>query len=80
VITQEQIEEWTENPVTLELKALAIGMLDETVDATKTAYSPGNPQKTQETLAIIAGAQGVWDTLIEALEGDWSYINEEEDE
>lgn len=80
MVTQEQIDEWAENPVTQELKSLAILLMNDVDQAKLNAYVPGDPQKTQETLAIAAGAYGVWDTLIEALEGDWSYIKIEEDE
>lgn len=81
MVTQEQIDEWVESPVTVELKRLAHLNLDEIDEAKLNAYVPGEPQKTQETLAIAAGAYGVWDTLIEVLEGDWSFIQiEEEDE
>ena len=80
MVNQEQITEWSENPVTLELKRLAIKLMDDVDQAKLNAYVPGDPQKTQETLAIAAGAYGVWDTLIEALEGDWSFIQVEEDD
>jgi hypothetical protein len=78
---QEQITEWTENPVTELLLSLISKELKETEDtSTIDCYVPGSPEQSQENLADLAARYNVWSIVEELLGGDWSYFMEEEDE
>ena len=78
-VTREQVLEWIENPVTLVFKEVAKLELSETIQAKGLdAYNPFEPQRTQEILAGLNGAEEVWSMIVEALNGEG--IMEEEDE
>ena len=76
---QEQISEWTENPVTESLRKLVASQIED-IEANKglSAYCPGEPQKTQELMAALAGAVDTWETVLDLLEGDWTIFEDEE--
>jgi hypothetical protein len=78
---REQIEEWTENPVTEHLLSLINSELD-AIGATPVVdcYVPGKPQETQENLVDLTARYNAWAVVIEVLQGDWSYFEDEEDE
>ena len=80
-ITDQQIADWAENPVTLEL----LDLIDEEIKEilltpAASCLALGNPQKTQENLIKLDVLAESFATLHMALEGDWSYFEEEEDE
>jgi len=78
-VTREQVLEWIENPVTLVFKKVAELELSETIEAQGLkSFMPFEPQRTQELLAGLNGADEVWSMIVEALEGEG--IMEEEDE
>ena len=79
-ISPEMMTEWVESTVTQELKAHFASQIKELRDAMADAYTPYEPQRTQEILANLNGAQDTWELAIETLDGDWSYFEEEEDE
>lgn len=80
MLNPEQVNEWRENPVTLELKRLVEIELDLTQRSKANAYSPFDAQKTQEILAGLNGCEDTWGLILEALDGDWDYFKEEENE
>ena len=80
-VSQKQIEEWTENPVTLaalkESKAALIEILETpSVDC----LCHGDPQQTQENLVGLDARGHSWLTFTDVLSGDWSIFEELEDE
>jgi hypothetical protein len=78
-VTRKQVLEWIENPVTLAFKEVAKLELSETVSAQGLgAYHPFQPERTQEILAGLNGAEEVWTLVVDALEGEG--IMEEDDE
>lgn len=80
-VTKEQIQEWTESPVTTELSKLFEDVLiDLEARGFDEFYHPGQPELTQESLARRAGVTSAYKDVLEALEGDWSMFDEEEDE
>lgn len=79
-ISPEMMTEWVESTVTQELKAHFASQIKELRDSMADAYTPYEPQRTQEILANLNGAQDTWELALETLEGDWSYFEEEEDE
>ncbi len=80
--SNQQIEDWIDNPVTISLREL---FEKEFADIQGTAATDclfrGEPQKTQENLVELEARESVWELLVALLGGDWSYfIEEEEDE
>ena len=80
MITPEQIKDWAENPVTVELVHLVDKVIEDIRFAKAQTFTPGDPTKTHETMAVLMGAEGAWDTISEALRGDWDFMQEESDE
>ena len=80
-VSKEQIAEWKNNPVTEALRALAKEE-QKAVEATPVTecYIRGNPAQTQDNLAELNTRAVMWDLLCELLEGDWSYLEEEDSE
>lgn len=76
---RQQIEEWLENPVTLEVKALVEKEIED-IESGRGAdsYVPFEPNKTQELLAGINGGLVAWYELLETLEGK-GLLEEEDD-
>ena len=77
---QEQVQEWTENPVTVALRDHIDSLIQELQAAKGDAYHPFQPERTQEILAGLNGAVDTWEIALEALAGDWAYFEEEENE
>jgi hypothetical protein len=78
-LKKEQIAEWAENPVTLELKKCFEKVLDELeTRGFEQFFSPGNPQLTQEALVRRAGVISAYNDVLDALEGVWDMFEEEE--
>ena len=78
-INKQQFNEWTENPVTELIKA---SLQKEREDIAHSrgldAFSPFEPQKTQEILANLNGYVDALDVVIDIMDGDLSSIEEEE--
>lgn len=80
-INKQQIEDWTENPVTIELRKLVEGDLEEIRDTGATdCIFRGDPQRTQENLIDLVARELDLVFFIDLLSGEWSYFEEEEDE
>jgi hypothetical protein len=79
-LKKEQLKEWSESPVTLELKDLVKQQVEEIKLSKADAFHPFDPQRTQETMAQLDGAQDTWEILVQILEGDFSYFMEEDSE
>jgi hypothetical protein len=78
--SQQQVSEWAENPVTLEFKRLVEKEIEECRLSMAEAFCPFEPQQTQEIMAGLNGAADTWEKVGIALEGDWTWIMEEESE
>jgi hypothetical protein len=76
----EQISEWAESQVTLELKKLVEGEIAKVRSARADAYHPYQPERTQEILAALHGADDTWDIVAAALEGDWTFFEVDDGE
>lgn len=80
-ITPEQLDEWTENPVTIFFREMLERERDEIAQSRGLdAFAPFEPHKTQEIMANLNGFVDAINVVIEALQGDWSSIEEAEDE
>lgn len=80
-ISEKQIQEWTENPVTIELHKLLANELQEIVLTPMTGcLIYGDPQKTHENLVELEARENAFAILQLALEGDWGYFEEDSDE
>lgn len=80
-ISSKQIQDWSENPVTIEILALCEQELAEIQETTVTqCIFRGEPQKTQENLVELEAREAVWESWVALLSGDWSYFEEDEDE
>ena len=80
-VSKKQILEWTENPVTIKLRDLVnneIKEIAETPSADCLHY--GDPNRTQEELVKQDVLAFVFVLMHEALDGDWDYFQEIEDE
>jgi len=79
-ISNQQIRDWTENPVTEELLKLVEGEFESINDTNETeCLVRGDPQKTQENLVELAARELEFEFFIELLKGQWEYFEEEED-
>ena len=80
-INERQISEWTESPVTEALLELCKKELDDIRDTTVTdCYFPGDPQKTQENLIALGAMEDAWESWSTFLSGDWSELEEEDED
>lgn len=76
---QNQINEWTENPITQAFLEVLQRERDELAASRGLeAFTPFDAHKTQEVLANLNGYVDAMDTIIAALGGDWSSLEEEE--
>ncbi len=72
---KKQVIDWTENPITIQLKEHIKIELAQTVMAKGLdAFHPFQPERTQEILANLNGAQETWELMLDFLEGDWDYL------
>ena len=79
--SQKQIAEWVESQVTTELfKEIERGLKDLAAMPTKGCLHYGKPMKTHEALIGQDYTAFLLDKFMRALEGDWSYFEEIEDE
>ena len=79
-LNPKQIAEWTENPVTELFLSLVKRQLEELKEAKSDAFHPFEPQKTQETMAQIEGAIDSWEIVADILTGDWTYLEEDDEQ
>ena len=80
-VSQKQILEWTENPVTLALVDKVSIELRKIMDTPAgECLVHGNPNHTHENLVNLETRAHAWADLYIALEGDWSYFEELDDE
>ena len=79
-ITHEQLQEWTDNPVTTHLKERLVDYLDD-LEKVKgpSCYAAYEPQKTQENLAQLVGKGTAITDVLNLLEGDWMSLSTGED-
>lgn len=80
-VSPQQISEWAENPVTLALfnkfkKTLTSSIATPVADV----LFFGEPHKTHEEIVKLDTACRVWLEFIEILGGDWSSLEELEDD
>ena len=79
-INKQQFQEWTENPITELIREAFEKERDEISQSRGLdAFSPFEPQKTQEILANLNGFVDAMDVVIDVMEGDLSSIEEEEE-
>ena len=78
---QEQISEWTANPVTEQLKKLiASEIKDIEASCGLDAFCPFDAARTQELMANLNGSVHALSLVQDLLEGDWTYFDETEEE
>lgn len=77
---KEEIQEWAQNPITIELKSYIVNELKSLQAGQADAYHPFEPQKTQEILANLNGARDTWEIIGSLLSGEWDYFIEAEEE
>ena len=78
-IHPEQIQEWTENPVTLEVVRILQEAIDAIVDAKTQCYVQFEPHKTQELMAGLQGSHDAHLDFMAILLGDWEAFIDETD-
>lgn len=77
-MSSEQIQEWTENPVTIALRHQAESELNRITDmAPSDNLVRGEPVLTQENLIESATRELEWSIFIDLLSGDWAEIEED---
>lgn len=75
-----QIEEWTENPVTLYLLDLVKKEVDKIQDTPMgDCLVKGDPFRSHENLVELEARGQAWQTMVEFLAGDLDYFTEEEE-
>jgi hypothetical protein len=80
-INKEQLEEWTENPITELFRKILIEERDEILaQRGLEAFEPFQPYRTQEVLANLNGFVDAMNIVIDSLSGDWSLWDEEDNE
>lgn len=69
--SQQQIEEWIENPITIWLKDWAQYELND-INGRKSldAFHPFQAERTQEIMASLNGCADTWELVIAACEGE----------
>ncbi len=78
-ITEQQLREWLESPVTLALQKRCKTVLEMIVGIPGEDFlNRGNPQLTQENIIENVAKGAEWRTFIEILRGDWTEIDDEE--
>jgi len=80
-VSRQQIEEWAENPVTIELLANVREEVEEIVGTAITdCLVPGEPVKSHENLVELEARCRSFVILSDLLEGDWSFFEGFEEE
>ena len=73
---KQQVKEWAESPINEKL-AFAIEDYIRELEIGLDCFHPFEPQKTQETLAGINGSVDTWRIVIDLLNGDWEFLENE---
>ena len=80
-VSENQRIEWTENPVTIELlKLIDVKLIDLVSQPTANCLVYGEPDKTHENIVQQDKETHMLAMFRFALEGDWDYFMEIEDE
>ncbi len=80
-VSEQQRQEWTENPVTLALKELYELEYWRTINAPVTeCFIRGDPQLTQENLVEKSCKEHEIYMMMQALEGNWSDLELDDEE
>lgn len=81
LVSDQQVAEWIDHPVTEYARYLVSEELRR-IEETEVAdcYCPGNPQLTHENILDLGLRGMAWSDLFEVLTGDFSYLEEEDDE
>ena len=79
-VTKQQLLEWRDNPVTVELKWIVLREIAIAKEARTNAYQPFEPQKTQEIMAALNANEQDWLDFQDLVEGRWEYFTEEDNE
>jgi len=80
-VSPKQVTEWTENPVTIALKDKVAIELQRIMDTPAgECLVHGRPNQTHENLVDLETRAHTWADLYIALEGDWDYFEELDDE
>ena len=79
-ISQQQINEWVESPVTEFVKYGLETYTEEMYASLIDAFAPFLPQRTQEMQASILGAIDTLEDMIDIFGGDWSLLESEDDD
>lgn len=80
-LKERQLEEWFENEVTRHFLDLLERRLEEVFKARGGVYFPLEPQKTQETKAMLIGEESSLQDVIDVLkEQDFSQLEEDDEQ
>ena len=80
-VSPKQIEEWTENPVTIALLDKVSGELQNIMNTPAgECLVRGTPDQTHENLVRLEASAQAWSELYLALGGDWDFFEELDDE
>ena len=80
-VSQKQILEWVENPVTLALRGKVAGELQKIMDRPAgECLVYGKPNETHEALVRLEASAHAWSDIYLAIGGDWDYFEELDDE
>ena len=77
-MNREQVEEWAQSPVNQILVRFIESHIEELRVGTD-AYCPFEPYKTQETLANLNGSIDTWEIVVDLLNGDWDFMEEDDE-
>jgi len=76
-ISEEQVKEWTQNPVTIALKDLCNQEIDRIATTPPSIMMvEGEPMKTHENIVELEARERCWIEWATFLEGDWEYLLE----
>ena len=78
-VSEQQKQEWVENPVTLDLKELCKKERDDRPSLNDCLVF-GDPQLTQENVLKNSWRELMWDNTIELLAGDWTVVEVDDEE
>ena len=77
---QEQISEWTANPVTEQLRKLIASEIKEfEASCGRESFCPFDAARTQELMATFNGTIYALSLVHDFLEGDWTHFETEEE-
>lgn len=80
MLNQELVTEWLESPVTRYLADHVQSVIDRLEDAKSRAYTPLEPQRTQEALCALTAECSAWVEIHDRLTGEEPIIEEEDEQ